>query len=101
MLSVKGMRRRSGSVAKTRGAISAVGVLVEVERLAERRVLLRPSKERHLLYAGISIAFAHRVEDGLRVDPLVDVQRDGRHLEAGVLGLAGPDQLRVEIGSYW
>jgi len=28
----------------------------------------------------------------------VDVQGDGGHLEGGVLGLAGPLQLRVEVG---
>ena len=36
---------------------------------------------------------AHR----LGVDPLVDVEGDRRHLERGVLGLAGPGQRGVEM----
>ena len=40
---------------------------------------------------------ADRLDDRPRVDPLVDVERDGRDLEAGALGLAGPDELRVEV----
>ena len=41
--------------------------------------------------------FAHRLDAGARVNALVDVQRDGGRLEGGMLGLARPDQLRVEV----
>ena len=47
--------------------------------------------------ASVAVPLAHGLDDGARVDALVDVQRDGGHLERGVLRLARPDKLRVEV----
>jgi hypothetical protein len=74
-----------------------VRVLVEVDGLAKGRVLLGHLEERALDRRGCPVATAHCLDNGLRVDPLVDVQGDRRDLERGVLGLAGPGQRGVEV----
>jgi hypothetical protein len=75
-----------------------VGVLVEVDRLPERRVLAGRLEERALGRARGAVLAACGLDDRLRVDPLVDVERDRRHLERRVLGLAGPGRRRIEVG---
>src|SRR5215208_3148810 len=70
-------------------------MLVEIYRLPERRVFLRRLEEGGLLLVGIILL--DRFNDGARVYPLVDVQRDGRYLEGGMLRLARPLQHRVEV----
>ena len=47
---------------------------------------------------GNAVAFADRFDDGARVNALVDVERDGGDFERGVLFLARPDELRIEMG---
>ena len=74
-----------------------VGVLVEVDGLAQGRVLLGRLEERALDRGRRAVPPAHGLHDGLGIDALVDVQRDGGHLERGVLGLAGPGQRRIEV----
>ena len=45
-----------------------------------------------------AVLLSHRLDDSLWVDPLVDVQRDGRYFKARVFGFARPDELRVKMG---
>src|SRR5229473_6038639 len=42
-------------------------------------------------------AVAHSLDDGLGINALVHVQRDGGHLKGGMLGLARPLEGRVEV----
>jgi hypothetical protein len=42
--------------------------------------------------------FTDCINDGSRVDALVDVEGNGGDFEGGVLGFAGPDKLGVEVG---
>ena len=73
-------------------------MLVELDGLAQRRVLLWLLEHGHLARApGIAVPLLHGTDDGSRVDPLVDVQADRGNLEAGVLCLARPDELWVEV----
>jgi len=72
-------------------------VLVELDGLAQG-FLAFDLEERKLHRPAVTIALAHCLDDGARLDALVNVQRDGGHLEGGMLGLAGPDQLRVKMG---
>lgn len=74
---------------------TSLGVRVKLDGLTERRVLVRHLEERQLLHRRLTVALADGLDDRLRVDPLVDVERDGGHLEAGMLGPAGPVQKRL------
>ena len=85
----------SQAVARDQPVLPIVSVLVELDGLADRRVFLRLGKQGSLRC--LSVAFPHRLHDGARVNALVNVQGDGRHLERGVLGLPGPDELRIEV----
>ena len=67
-------------------------MLVELDGLAQGRVLPRSIKQGFLV---VSVTLAYRFNDGARVDPLVDVQGDGRDRERGPLRLARPAQMRV------
>jgi len=70
-------------------------VLVELDGLAKRRVLFRSLEQRELRM--VPVALLHRVDDGARVDALVNMQRDGRDIERGMFGLRCPDKLRVKV----
>ena len=71
-------------------------VAVEFDGLTNGWVLVRQGEQGKLLRLQ-AVVPAHRLDDGARVDALVDVQRDGRDLEGRVLGLAGPLELRVQM----
>ena len=72
-----------------------VRVPVEPDGLPKRRILLRRGEQRRLRIGASPLA--HRLDDGGRVDAVVKVQRDRRHLERRILGFAGPGKLRVQV----
>ena len=82
------------AVARDQAVAPVVGVLVELDRPPEGRVLLLGLEQRLLARA---VALADRLDDGAGIDPLVDMERDGRNRERSPLGLARPGQLRVEM----
>ena len=82
------------AVARDQAVAPVMRVLVELDRPAERRVLLLGLEQRLLARA---VALADRLDDGAGVDPLVDVEGDGRNRKRSPLGLARPGQLRVEM----
>ncbi len=82
------------AVARDQAVAPVVGVLVELDRLAKGRVLLLGLEQRLLFRA---VALADRLDDGAGVDPLVDVEGDGRNRKRSSLGFARPGQLRVEM----
>jgi len=53
-------------------------------------------KQRHLLVVA-AIAPAHGFDDSARINTLVDVERDRRHLERSALSFPCPNQLRIEM----
>jgi hypothetical protein len=70
----------------------AVGVAVEIDGFAERRIFLAGFEE--VALGGLernAIALADGFDDGARVDALVDVEGDGGDFEGSVFFLAGPD----------
>src|SRR5215213_4397272 len=71
-------------------------MFVEVYRLPKRRVLLRSLEEGGLQLDG-GIILLNRLDDGARVYAFVEMQRDGRHLEGGMLRFACPLECRVEV----
>jgi hypothetical protein len=76
----------------------ALGVAVEVDGFAERRVFFAGFEE--VALRGLqrnTVAFANSFDDGARVDAFVDVEGHGGDFEGGVFGFAGPDELRVEM----
>jgi len=69
-----------------------VGVAVEIDGFAERRIFLAGFEE--VALGGLerdAIALANGFDDGARVDALVNVEGDGGDFEGGVFLLAGPD----------
>ena len=82
------------AVARDQAVAPVVRVLVELDRPAKGRVLLLGLEQRLLARA---VALAYRLDDGAGVDPLVDVERNGRNRKRSPLGLARPGQLRVEM----
>jgi hypothetical protein len=72
-------------------------MLVEVNSLPEGWILLRSLEEGRLLHHDFTVAALHRLYDRVRVDALVNMERDGGYLEGGVLGLTSPHKLRVEV----
>jgi hypothetical protein len=76
----------------------AVGVAVEIDGFTEGRIFFAGFEEIALDGAAVAIAAADRFDDGARVDALMDVERDGRDFERGVLFLSGPDELGIEMG---
>ena len=72
-----------------------MAVLVELDGIADRRVLLRYLKQAALHGSAIAVALAGGLDDGAGIDALVDMERHRRHLEGGVLRLASPLQLRI------
>ena len=88
-------------IAGDQAVAPAVLVPVELDRLAQPLCALHLEQgQLHLPtihYPLSTIHFSHRLDDGLGVNALVDVQGDGGRLKGGVLGLARPDQLRVEV----
>ena len=81
------------AVARDQAVAPVVGVPVELDGLAQRRVLFGLLEQRPLARVGVGLAY--RLDDAARVDPLVYVQRDGGNLEIVALGLLGPAQLRL------
>jgi hypothetical protein len=77
----------------------AVSVAIEIDGLTEGRIFLFEFEEIALRrLEGNAVAFADRFDDGARVNALADVERDGGDFERGVLFLARPDELRIEMG---
>src|SRR4051794_27793123 len=73
-----------------------VVVPIELDGVAKGWVLFRVLKEAQLLRA-LSVAFPDNLDDGPRVDSLMDMERDSRNREARVLGLASPLKRWVEV----
>ena len=73
-----------------------VGVLVELDGFAQGRIFLFGLKQ-GLLPLRVSVALAHRLDDGAGIDSLVDMQGDGRDGERCPLRLARPVQSGVDI----
>ena len=71
-------------------------VLVKLNRLAQRRVFRLGTEQGKLLVVA-AVLFPHGLDDGARVNPLVNVQRDGRNLKTRALGLARPNERRVKV----
>ena len=68
-------------------------VLVELNRLTERRVLFGVLEERHLL--PIAVLLAHRLDDGAGVDALMDMERDSLDVKRGVFCFSCPVEVRL------
>ena len=91
------------AVARDQPVAPVVSVPVELDGLAQRRVLVRQLEQRLLARAGVGPA--HRLDDAARIDPLMYMKRDGGNLEIVALNLvspaqldlARPDQLRVKM----
>ena len=83
------------AVARNQAVGPVVAVPVKLDGLAQRRVFRRRGEQGHLRLR--TVLLAHRFDDRARVNALVHVQRHGRHLERGVLRLAGPRKLRVQM----
>ena len=82
------------AVARDQAVAPVVRVPVELDCPPQGRVLLLGLEQRLLARA---VALAYRLDDGAGVDPLVDVEGDGRNRKRSPLGLARPGQLRVEM----
>jgi hypothetical protein len=70
----------------------AVGVAVEIDGFAERRIFLAGFEE--VALGGLrrdAVALADGFDNGARVNALVDMEGDGRNFEGGVFSFAGPD----------
>jgi len=70
-------------------------MLVEFHRRSHGRILTGKLEKRGL---DLAAALLGRLYDGFGVYALVNVQGDGGDLERSVLGLAGPDELWIEMG---
>ena len=71
-----------------------VFVLVELNGLADGRILLRRGEQRELWLA---VLLPYRFDDAARVDAFMYVQGNRRHLKGRVFGLPRPLQLRVQV----
>ena len=70
----------------------AMGVAVEIDGFAERRIFFAGFEE--VALGGLerdAVALADGFDDGARVNALVDVEGDGGDFEGGVFLLSGPD----------
>src|SRR5262249_6066657 len=72
-------------------------MLVEVNRIVQRELLLRPLEERWLYGPAVAVALSDGFDDRARVNGLVDVKGHGRNFKRGVLFLARPNQLRIKV----
>jgi hypothetical protein len=75
----------------------AVRVFVKVNRVMERQPFFGPLEQGWLYGESVAVSFADGLNDGARVNRLVNVKRDRRDLERGVLFLPGPNKLRIEV----
>ena len=75
----------------------AVVVLVEVECIAQWQILVRRVEEVALSHGAVAVLLSHGLQDRPRLDPLVNVERDGRDLERCPLGLSRPNEPRIEM----
>jgi hypothetical protein len=69
-------------------------MLVELYCCPHRRILVRKLEERGL---DLAAALPDCLDDGLGIYALMDMQGDCRDLERGVLSLACPDELGIEM----
>jgi len=72
----------------------AMRMLVELYCCPHRRILVRKLEERGL---DLAAALPDCLDDGLGIYALMDMQGDCRDLERGVLSLACPDELGIEM----
>ena len=86
------------AVASHEAVSPVVAVLVELDGVADGRILLRQLEEAGLHGGAVAVALACGLDDGAGVDALVDMEGYGGHLEGGVFCLASPLQLGVEVG---
>src|SRR5271157_1332592 len=70
---------------------------VEVNGFPQWRIFFLALEKRGLFRQSVAVPLADGFDEGARVNALVDVQRGGGHLERGMLLLARPDQLRIEM----
>jgi hypothetical protein len=78
-----------------------MSVAIKLDGLTDGGVLDRLLEERKLDVLARIVAhstircrdmiFSDSIDDGTRIDALVDVERDGRDFKGGVFGLASPD----------
>lgn len=71
-------------------------MLLELDGLAQGRVLLGQGKQRQLRGV-VAVSSAYGLDDRARVDALVDMQGYCRQLKGCSLSLARPNELRVEM----
>jgi len=69
-------------------------MLVELHCRPHGRILVRELEERCL---DLAAALSDRLDDGLGIYALMDMQGDRGDIERGVLGFPGPDELRIEM----
>ena len=84
----------------TKPVAPVVAVLVELNGVAQRRVLLRQLEKRELpcTEAAAPLRLLDGLDDGARVDALMDVERHRRHLEGGTCSaLPAHCELRVQV----
>ena len=74
----------------------AMGVLVKVDGVAQRLFALYVKKQ-GLRICRLAAALPYRLDDRARVDPFVDVQRNGGHLKRCMLRLSCPLKLWVQM----
>ena len=74
-----------------------MAMLVRLDGATQGRVFLREVEQTALL-CGSAILLADSLDDGAGVNALADVERHSRHVKRGMLRLAGPLQLRVQVG---
>ena len=84
-------------VAQDQPVAPAAGVLVGIEQLLVQGSVLLAEEAEQVQLAARPVAL-DGLEDGLGGQPLVHEQRQGRHLEAEPLGLAGPVQEGPGLG---
>ena len=66
-------------------------------RLTQRRILRFGIEQGHLLVI-VAVLLADSLHDGARVNPLMNVQRNGRNRKTRSLRLARPNERRVQVG---
>ena len=71
-------------------------MLIKFDRFPERGILPLEFEERGLTL-GFAVSLPYRLDDRAGVYPFVDMKGYGRDLKGGMLGLSGPDELRIKV----
>jgi hypothetical protein len=75
----------------------AVSMAIKVDGFLEGCILFATLEERCLDRQTSPVTLTHCFDDGVGVDPLVDVQRNRRHFKRAALLFARPYQLRIKM----